>query len=81
MYLGSAIDTLSDLLKRRLKAGLLMRKNQQIAQGQQRAVYFAFIKGLLSQWIYILRIVLDVAKLLQPLEDVIRFVLILALTG
>ena len=36
---------------------------------------------LASRWIYVLRTVPDVARLLQPLEDVIRFVFIPALTG
>ena len=52
-----------------------------IAQSQPHAAYSAFNKGLASGWIYVLRTVPGIADLLQPLEDVIRFVLIPALTG
>ena len=52
-----------------------------IAQSQPHAAYSAFNKGLASRWIYVLRTVPGIADLLQPLEDVIRFVFIPALTG
>ena len=49
-----------------------------IALSQPHAAYSAFTKGLASRWIYVLRTVPGVARLLQ---DVIRFVFIPALTG
>ena len=41
-----------------------------IAQSQPHAAYSAFTKGLSSRWIYVLHTIPDIAKLLQPLEDV-----------
>ena len=41
-----------------------------IAQSQPHAAYSAFNKGLASRWIYVLRTILGIADLLQPLEDV-----------
>ena len=52
-----------------------------IALSQPHAAYAAFTKGLASRWIYVLRTVPGVARLLQPLEDVIRFIFIPAMTG
>ena len=52
-----------------------------IAQSQPYAAYSAFKKGLASHWIYFLSTVPDVAELLQLLEDIIRLVLLPALTG
>ena len=52
-----------------------------IALSQPHVAYSAFNKGLASRWIYALRTVAGVARLLQPLEDVIHFVFIPAFTG
>ena len=46
-----------------------------IAPSQPHAAYSAFNKGLASKWIYVLLTVLGIADLLQPLKDVIRFLL------
>ena len=58
-----------------------MTQLAKIAQSQPHAAYSAFNKGLASRWIYVLRTIPGIADLLQPLEDVIRFVFIPALTG
>ena len=52
-----------------------------IALSQPHAAYSTFNKGQASRWIYVLCTVPGVARLLQPLENVIRFVFIPALTG
>ena len=52
-----------------------------IAQSQPHAAYSAFTKGLASRWVYVSRTVPDIDTYLQPLEDVIRCVLIPALIG
>ena len=52
-----------------------------VAQSQPHAAYSAFTKGLASRWVYVSRTVLDIYTFMQPLEDVIRCVLIPALTG
>ena len=52
-----------------------------VAQSQPHAAYSAFTKGLASRWVYVSRTVPDIDTYLQPLEDVIRCVLIPALTG
>ena len=52
-----------------------------VAQSQPHAAYSAFTKGLASHWVYASRTVPDIDTFMQLLEDVIRCVLIPALTG
>ena len=46
-----------------------------------QAAYAALTHGLMGRWSYTLRTIPDISDLLQPLEDVIRKRLLLALTG
>jgi len=51
------------------------------AQVQPHAAYAAFTHGLSSHWLYVCRTIPNISRLLQPLEDKIRLVLIPALIG
>ena len=72
-----------NLLMRRLRAGLLMSPTwlRSLMQSQPHAAYSAFTKGLSSCWIYISRIFPNIVTFMQPLEDVICYLFIPALTG
>ena len=80
-YLGSAIGSNSYIKQFVEDWSADVTQLAKIAPSQPHVAYSAFNKGLASQWIYALRTVPGVARLLQPLEDVIRFVFIPALTG
>ena len=84
-YLGSAIESslyVRRFIEEKVKGWssdvTLLAK---VAQSQPHAAYSAFTKGLASRWVYVSRTVPDIDTYLQPLEDVIRCVLIPALTG
>ena len=84
-YLGSAIGSslcVRQFVEEKVKGWssdvTLLAK---VAQSQPHAAYSAFTKGLASRWVYVSRTVPDIDTYLQPLEDVIRCVLIPALTG
>ena len=53
----------------------------EIAMSQPHAAYSAFIKSLLSKWIYLCQTTKSIASLLSPLEECIRKKLIPAFTG
>ena len=74
---------LGNLLKRSLKAGLLMSLfwRRLLRVNHAHAAYSAFTKGLASRWVYVSCTVLDIDTYLQPLEDVIHCVLIPTLMG
>ena len=84
-YLGAAIGTnqfITQFVMEKVEGWSAdVTRLAKIAQSQPHAVYSAFTKGLSSRWIYVSRTIPDIAKLLQPLEDAIRLVLIPALTG
>ena len=84
-YLGSAIGSslyVRQFVEEKVKGWssdvTLLAK---VAQSQPHAAYSAFTKGLASHWVYVSRTVMDIDTYMQPLEDVIRCVLIPALTG
>ena len=52
-----------------------------IGESQPHAAYAALTHGLSSRWRYVFRTMPDVAVFLQPLEDVIRCILLPALLG
>ena len=52
-----------------------------IAGTQPHAAYTAFTHGLQSRWVYLSRVALEIADLLQPVENVLRQKFIPALTG
>lgn len=52
-----------------------------VAQNQPHCAYAAFCHGLLGRWIYLSRIVPDIADLLQPIDSAIQQRFIPALTG
>ena len=84
-YLGSAIGSdsyIKQFVEEKVKGWSAdVTQLAKIALSQPHAAYSAFTKGPgYSRWIYALRTVPGVARLLQPLEDVIRFVFIPALT-
>ena len=84
-YLGAAIGTnqfITQFVMEKVEGWSAdVTRLAKIAQSQPHAAYSAFTKGLSSRWIYVSRTIPDIAKLLQPLEDAIRLVLIPALTG
>ena len=84
-YLGSAIGSNSyvkQFVNEKVKGWSAdVTQLAKIAQSQPHAAYSTFNKGLAIRWIYVLHTVPGIADLLQPLEDVIRFVFIPALTG
>ena len=84
-YLGSAIGSslyVRQLVEEKVKGWssdvILLAK---VAQSQPHAAYSAFTKGLGSRWVYVSCTVPDIDTYMQLLEDVIRCVLIPALTG
>ena len=74
-YLGSAIGSdsyIEQFVEEKVKGWSAdVTQLAKIALSQPHAAYSAFTKGLASRWIYVL----------QPLEDVIRFVFIPALSS
>ena len=84
-YLGSAIGSslyVREFVEEKVKDWFsdvtLLAK---VAQSRPHAAYSAFTKGLASHWVYVSHTVPDIDTFMQPLEDVIRCVLIPALTG
>ena len=83
-YLGSAIGSnsyIKQFVEKVVGWSADVTQLAKIALSQPHAAYSAFNKGLANRWISVLRTVPGVARLLQPLKDVIRFVFIPALTG
>ena len=52
-----------------------------IAQIHPHSAFAAFTHGLMGHWNYVLRTVLDISHLIQPLEDAISQQFIPAVTG
>ena len=84
-YLGAAIGSqeyskkfIDDKFREWSAEVLLLAK---IGESQPHTAYSALTHGLSSQWRYVFRTVPNIAKFLQPLEDVICCILLPAVLG
>jgi len=82
-HLGSVIETESfreQYIKNKVEAWVKdLQLLSNYAQHDPQAAYSAFTKELCSRWTYFQRIILDMSRILEPLENTIKHQLIHAL--
>ena len=84
-HLGAVIgsETFKDEYVSKKVAGWVedVKKLSRFAIEDPQAAYIAYTKGMSSRWTFVQRRVCNTSKLFQPLEDVIRQVLLPAIVG
>ena len=84
-HLGAALGS-EEFLKKFMEAKiddwcLEIEKLSEIARREPHSAYSAFVHGITSKWLYVMRTVPNISQLLTPLEEKIRMKLIPAITG